>query len=293
MQLSRLQATAIGLVAPLCWAMSVGLVREITTALGQTAGAALLCGIGALFLLIIYGRPRLGDYRPAYLVFGIGAAVLTEFFFVTSVATAANSRQTIEVGMVNYLWPCLTILAAVAINGQKARAYLPIGFVLCFAGIAVVLSGGEELNIVAITRNFTGNPSCYLMAFAGACCWAIYSALTRRMANGRNPVVIIFSLNALVFTLLYFLGVGERAVLSISSFGLAAFAAFVMASAYAAWTFGVMRGSITLLAIASYFTPVLSCLFSAWLLGEGLEPSFWSGVVLVVSGSVVCWLATR
>ena len=33
---------------------------------------------------------------------------------------AASRQQAIEVGMVNYLWPSLTILFAILFNGQKS-----------------------------------------------------------------------------------------------------------------------------------------------------------------------------
>lgn len=53
------------------------------------------------------------------------------------------------------------------------------------------------------------------------------------------------------------------------------------------------RGNITVLAVASYFTPVLSCLFGAVWLGADLTAAFWTGVGFVVLGSLVCWHATR
>jgi drug/metabolite transporter (DMT)-like permease len=59
------------------------------------------------------------------------------------------------------------------------------------------------------------------------------------------------------------------------------------------WNVGILKGNLTLLATASYFTPVFSALLaSAWL---QVQPGwgFWQGVVLVTAGSLVCWGATR
>lgn len=67
----------------------------------------------------------------------------------------------------------------------------------------------------------------------------------------------------------------------------------VFGGAYAVWTYGVQKGSMTVLAIGSYFTPVLSCLLGALMLGATLTLVFWQGVALVVIGSFICWLATR
>ena len=55
----------------------------------------------------------------------------------------------------------------------------------------------------------------------------------------------------------------------------------------------MMKGNMTLLAIASYFTPVLSCLFGTVWIGANLTMSFWNGVMILVAGSLVCWLSTR
>ena len=67
----------------------------------------------------------------------------------------------------------------------------------------------------------------------------------------------------------------------------------VFGGAYAVWTYGVQKGSMTVLAIGSYFTPVLACLLGALMLGATLTLVFWQGVALVVIGSFICWLATR
>jgi len=69
--------------------------------------------------------------------------------------------------------------------------------------------------------------------------------------------------------------------------------AVVMGSAYGLWTYGVQKGSIAVMAIASYFTPVLSCVFASFLIGAELTPVFWAGVFVVVLGSFLCWLAIK
>lgn len=66
-----------------------------------------------------------------------------------------------------------------------------------------------------------------------------------------------------------------------------------MAAGYALWNIGVLRGNLTLLATASYFTPVLSTLFAALWLSTRLTTAFWQGVLMVTAGSLLCWAATR
>ena len=62
-----------------------------------------------------------------------------------------------------------------------------------------------------------------------------------------------------------------------------------MAAGYALWNIGVLRGNLTLLATASYFTPVLSTLFAALWLSTRLTMAFWQGVLMVTAGSLLCW----
>jgi drug/metabolite transporter (DMT)-like permease len=62
---------------------------------------------------------------------------------------------------------------------------------------------------------------------------------------------------------------------------------------YAAWNVGILHGNVSLLAAASYFTPVLSSALAAALLSAALSWSFWQGAGMVCAGSLLCWQATR
>ncbi|MNT52549.1 Aromatic amino acid exporter YddG [compost metagenome] len=66
-----------------------------------------------------------------------------------------------------------------------------------------------------------------------------------------------------------------------------------MAGGYALWNVGILRGNLTLLATASYFSPVLSSAFAATWLEAQLTTQFWQGAVMVTVGSLICWQATR
>ncbi|CDL08998.1 Permease of the drug/metabolite transporter (DMT) superfamily [Klebsiella pneumoniae IS43] len=58
-------------------------------------------------------------------------------------------------------------------------------------------------------------------------------------------------------------------------------------------TLGILHGNVSLLAAASYFTPVLSSALAAILLSATLSWSFWQGAGMVCLGSLLCWYATR
>lgn len=293
MALNTNQATAVGLLAPVLWGMSVGLVRTVTVEAGIAGGVGLLNLTAAFLLMLVFGVPKLSDFPKKFLVFGLTSALLCELCFPISMGLCNNAKETIEVGMVNYAWPCLTVLFAILFNGQASRWWVVIGLVVAFTGMAMVLSGEGGLDVAGIIENVGKNPLPYLLAFLGALAWASYCSITRAIGIRKNPVVLIFLLNAVVYFCLYWFGFGARFVLTADAVKAILIAGVVMASGYAVWNVGIISGRMTILAIASYFTPVLSCLFASFYLNQPLTLSFFKGVALVVAGSLVCWCATR
>lgn len=124
MQLSRSHATLIGCIAPICWGMSVPFVRLVSEHIGQPGGMILLCGLACVILACIFGCPRLSHFSGKYLFFGLTTAVACEICFTWALALSGGGTQTAEAGMVNYLWPCLTMVFAVIFNGQKAKWWM-------------------------------------------------------------------------------------------------------------------------------------------------------------------------
>ncbi len=50
---------------------------------------------------------------------------------------------------------------------------------------------------------------------------------------------------------------------------------------YAAWNIGIIHGNITMLVVASYFTPIISSLLAMLVLQTELSISFWQGTAMV------------
>ena len=70
------------------------------------------------------GFPRLGAFPRRYLIVGSALFVSYEICLSLSLGFAADRAQAIELGIVNYLWPCLTVVFAMLINGQRASAWV-------------------------------------------------------------------------------------------------------------------------------------------------------------------------
>ena len=291
--LTSTQATLIGLFAPICWGMSVSLVRGIAEGFGMAQGQFFLYCVATICVFFIVGLPDFHRIDRRYLYFGIPTANLSSLSFCLAIFTSSGGAQTMEVGMVNYLWPSLTILFAVLFNGVRTRWWLYPGLLVAFGGIIVILSGDKGFSLTEFVARFAENPVSYLLALVAAVTWAGYSSMTRAWGNGINPSTIIFAVDTLVFLVLWFLDIGSQPVAA-SAHGLMSviFGGIAVGMAYVVWTLGMSKGNITVFAAASYFTPVLSCVFATFWIGAELNSSFWTGVVLVVAGSLLCWDAT-
>lgn len=178
-------------------------------------------------------------------------------------------------------------------SSQKARWYVAVGFLFTLAGLGLVLAGGHGFHPLEIAGHIAENPIAYGLAALGAVAWSLFSSASRAWGNGQNPTPIIFGLDALIFAGIFISGGLEAPAPTWNGFLLCVAAGCVFGGAYAVWTYGVQKGSMTILAIGSYFTPVLSCLLGALMLGATLTLDFWQGVALVVIGSFICWMATR
>ena len=287
------KATLIGLSAIILWSLMVGLMRSISEGLGPVGGAALVFTLSGILLIFTVGFPDLRRISRRYLVAGSALFVSYEICLALALGYAANRQQAIEVGMVNYLWPSLTILFAMAFNGQKSRWPVVPGILLALAGVVWVLGGERGLNIDEIISNVRSGPLSYVLAFSGAFIWAAYCTVTAKYAGGQNGITLFVLLTAAALWLKFLLTdqppMHFTLPIALKLLGLA----FAVGLAYAAWNIGILHGNVTLLATASYFTPVLSSALAALLLSTPLSWAFWQGAAMVCLGSLICGLATR
>ncbi|WP_130392681.1 aromatic amino acid DMT transporter YddG [Cupriavidus agavae] len=287
------QATLIGLVAVLLWSSIVGLIRGVSESFGATGGAALMYSVASVLLWVSVGPVRLRALPRPYLVWGSLLFVAYELCLSLSIGYANTGRQAIEVGMVNYLWPTFTMLAAILFNRQRANWLIVPGFVVAIFGITWVLGGDQGLDPASMAANVRDNPLSYGLAFSGAVIWAGYCTVTARIAQGKNGVTLFFILTALALWAKYLFIGGAPMSFSVGGAIYLVLAACAMGFGYAAWNVGILHGNVTVLAGASYFIPVLSAALAAVLLHAPLSLAFWKGAAMVVAGSILCWLATR
>ncbi|WP_286808191.1 aromatic amino acid DMT transporter YddG [Leclercia sp. UBA2479] len=287
------KATLIGLIAILLWSAIVGLIKSVSEGFGPVGGAALIYTCSAILLIFTVGLPKIRQFPPSYLILGSILFVCYELCLSLSLGFTHNGRQAIEVGMVNYLWPSLTILLTVIVTRQKTSPLIIPGVIIAIIGIGRVLGGDEGFSVNEMTRNVMDNPLSYGLAFSGAVIWAIYCVVTKLIAKGNNGITLFFILTALTLWVKYLTSPQPDFILSWKAWISLLLAAIAMGFGYAAWNVGILHGNVTILAAASYFIPIISAVLAAFILSSQLTMAFWQGTAMVSLGSLICWWSTR
>lgn len=92
--LSTSQATLIGLIAPICWGMSVSLVRGIAEGFGLAQGQFFLLNcVSTLCVLFTVGLPDFKKIDKRYLFIGIPTANLCSVAFCLAVFTSTGALK--------------------------------------------------------------------------------------------------------------------------------------------------------------------------------------------------------
>lgn len=293
MHLTQKKATLIGLIAVLLWSAIVGLIRGVSEGLGAVGGAAMIYTLSAALLLLTVGFPPLRQFPRRYLVLGSLLFVCYELCLSLSLGFANNATQAIEVGMVNYLWPAMTVVLSVMVTRQRCSLLIIPGIIISVAGICRVLAGEHSLSLIEIGHNVASNTLSYGLALSGAVIWAVYCVVTKKIAAGCNGITLFFILTALTLWVKYFTAPQPPMVFDLRVGINLALAAMAMGFGYAAWNTGILHGNVTVLATASYFIPVISALLAAFMLNSSLSLNFWQGAGMVSLGSLLCWWSTR
>ena len=286
-------ATAGGFVAILLWSTTVAFARSLSEQLGPLTAAAAVYGVGgfAALVVMIFRRGTIAWFRALPRIYLIGCGVLFigyMLFLFLAVGLAGNDQQVLEIGLLNYLWPTLTLLLAVVLLGKRARPTLYPALLLALGGIFLVLTQGQRVTWQSFSSNLSKNPAAYVMGISAAVSWSLYSVLTRKWAGGsENGAVLIFlPVTAVVFLVLCFF-VDEPRQWSLKSWLEIAFLGTATFLAYSLWDFSMRKGNIVLVASASYLTPLFSTVVSCLYLAVAPGPSLWIGCALLVGGSLL------
>ncbi len=271
----------------------MGLTRTVAEQFSPIGGAALIYTVSSVFLMLVMGVPKFKHFSLRYILIGGALFVSYEICLALALGMANDRHQALEMAVINYLWPALTVLFAVFLSRKPVHILVYPSVALAFIGVAWSITGDNGFSITQIVANIATNPLTYSMAFGGAIIWAVYCNVTKQLANGQNAIILFFIATALALWIQYFLSNENALRFTLPATLNLMLTGVVMGSGYALWNVAILRGNMMLLATLSYFTPVISTLFSSIILGVALGLSFWQGVVMVTVGSLICWWATK
>ena len=157
-----------------------GLVRLVSESFGATLGSALIYTVGGVMLFIVRRPKPIREAPCKYLIAGGLMFIAYEASISLSIGLATTNAQSVEVSLVNYLWPTLLVLMTAAVSHKRGAVAKAIpGAVIATIGVAMAV-GGESLDMQEAVHNIASNPLPYVLAFVGAFIWAIMRLLRRR-----------------------------------------------------------------------------------------------------------------
>lgn len=206
------------------------------------------------------------------------------FFFYN---LALYRLPAMEASIINYCFPVLILVFDAWLKRTGLRGRVLLSSLTALAGVIVLLTGGSPGSVRL--SDMTGDA----LAFAAACCWALFSVLSARI---RLPIAESNLCYMAIGTLL-----SALAVLRFSSFGFVTACltdgAMAYAVALAVWLGGVsfalsnylwlyMLGhcSLETAAAVSFLTPFVTVVMIAVLLGERIRTGQFAGLLLIMLG---------
>ncbi len=293
-------STALGVLSILFWGTTVGFSRPLTEDLGTlTAAAAIYVIAGVVGVALLAIRP--GGLAAArrlprrYLFVCGGLFVFYTAMLYLAIGRSPGRAETIEAGIVNYLWPSFTLVLSVPLLGRRARVWLAPGIAIALCGVALGMAQQGPLSASGMIEHVRADWLPYACAFVGAAAWGFYSNLSRRWAGrqGGNAVPLFVAAAAVVLL------VGRLFVSESSHWSWPTVAGLIYMAlgpgllAYVCWDRAMRSGHIVLVASLAYFTPMISTIVSCLYLGVPMGPTLWIACALVVAGAGVCKWSIR
>lgn len=133
------RATTIGLMAILLWSFMAGTVRIVSENFGATLGSALIYTVGGILLLMFRRPAPIREFPKKYLIIGGLLFIFYESSISLSLGLASTDASSVEVSLVNYLWPTMMVLLSAGVSHRKHAVVkvLP-GAIVATAGVVLL-----------------------------------------------------------------------------------------------------------------------------------------------------------
>lgn len=252
----------------------------------------LLTGLGLLVGSLI-GLPlsgfKLSTWRVPPATLALGVYGLFGFHFLLFIAL--RHAPPVQANLVNYLWPLgIVLMAPLFLPGMRLRGFHIAAALLGFAGAALAIVGGRDLQGDALGGWAWG----YLPALASAFVWASYSLLTQRVPPFPNAAIGLFGLVSGLLSLLCHALLEASVNLSGTDWILIlAMGLGPLGAAFYLWDAALKRGDARHIGVLSFLTPLLSTLALLWVRSETPSVSVAVAAAMIVGAAVLGSRAER
>lgn len=270
-------------MAVLCWstvavAFKISL-RTLTVVqlIFISSGVSAIC---FLFLLIFEGKVKqLSSLSISSLALSLLLALLNPVIYYL-ILFSTYKRLPVQIAQpLNYTWPILLSLLSVPFLGQRIQGRKYLGIALAFSGVILISSRGTfSLKGLDITGS--------LMAMASALFWAVYWIInTRDREDPQIRMFLSFFFGCLLSGILLLFQDGFP-MLKLKQWAPAVYVGlFEMGISFFFWNKAMKTGpSAAAVSRLIYFSPFLSLLFVALILGERILFSSFLGLSMIVIG---------
>ncbi len=299
-------ATCAGILAILFWSSTIAFSKSAMTREGNFNLAFYSFFYSGIFLFIILSifQKKSSFFLklkalPISFYFKIGIfLVLNNVFLYTAIGIARKNEELLIVTLLNYCWPVMIYIFRIIIFKAKVSfAFFAIGVLLSIIGLIIGLI--ESNGPIEFTNIFCGGGNiliAYALAFLTAISWALYSNLTVKFKP--NDDIAALPILFLVSSLSFLVIIGIRGELSQLHFSAIIFNPELLylvigptSLAYLFWYIAIKWGNRTLITSLSFFIPFLAMIILHIKLEMEVKFIFWLAVLLVISGSYICYRA--
>jgi len=283
MQNTPKKGTLIGLLSIIMWGtapLCTAILTQHLPIFQLLSYAFFTSTITSCVFFIIQGKNPVNIFKqplPYWFLGLFGVFGFHLFYFL-----AFKDAAPIESLLIVNLWPLLMILFAVLFLHERLTKFNIIGTILAFAGVTIMVTKGQSLQI---DTNQLNN---YLYAFCAALIWAIYSCICKNAKNINNKTIASFCLSSGVLATILHISTEQHQVMQWQQLLLVIYLGmFPLGAAFFTWDYGMKHGDIKILGTLAYLGPLIGTLLFVITGTAELTSIIAVACVLIVGGSLV------
>jgi drug/metabolite transporter (DMT)-like permease len=285
-QLSKplLRYTLAGLLAIILWSLASVVTRGSSEQIGAVLAGAIIYlsgGIAGLCLhpTATYHMLASVSWRVAVILFFYVTDVLA---FTLCIGLALTQRSAVDVTLINYLWPALTVIFTIVVFKQPTNSKVWLALMMALSGLMIAL----DPEISGFSDRMAASPAVYALGVWAAVSWALYCVFSRKYADHikGNMSAVAFICVGSVLAAAY-LAQPSATLPAVEHLWLPTCLGVGLIIAYTAWDYAIRLGNYKLIVNLSFFIPILSTVLYWPVFDIVPTATFWIGVALLCVGS--------